>query len=53
LLVGARRGVVPNAPRFSFDVCVEGTPLAGATLEVIDAEATELQLKEIEVDGCV
>ena len=52
LVVGARSGVMADALRFSFDVCIEGTSLAGAALEVIDTEGAELQLKEIEVDAC-
>jgi hydrogenase nickel incorporation protein HypA/HybF len=53
LVVGKQSGVLADALRFSFDVAVEGTPLAGAALEVIDTDGADLCLKEIEVDGCV
>jgi hydrogenase nickel incorporation protein HypA/HybF len=52
LVVGVRSGVVADALRFSFDVAIEHTALAGAVLEVIEVDGAELQLKEIEVDAC-
>jgi hydrogenase nickel incorporation protein HypA/HybF len=52
LVVGSKSGVVAGALRFSFDVAIEGTCLAGAALEVVETDGAELQLKEIEVDGC-
>jgi len=36
LEIGKLSGVVPDALRFCFDVSTEGTPLAGATLEIIE-----------------
>ncbi len=35
LQVGVLAAVVPDALRFSFDVCARGTPMEGATLEII------------------
>ncbi|CAM3780873.1 hydrogenase maturation nickel metallochaperone HypA [Nocardiopsis rhodophaea] len=32
--IGAMSGVVPDAVRFCFDLAAEGTPLAGARLEI-------------------
>lgn len=34
--IGRLSGVVPDSVRFFFGLCAEGTPLAGATLEIID-----------------
>jgi hydrogenase nickel incorporation protein HypA/HybF len=34
LEIGRLSGVVPDAVRFCFDLCAEGTPLAGARLEI-------------------
>jgi hydrogenase nickel incorporation protein HypA/HybF len=36
LLIGKLSGVVPDAVRFCFDVCAEGTALAGARLEIVE-----------------
>jgi hydrogenase nickel incorporation protein HypA/HybF len=36
LLIGKLSGVVPDAVRFCFDVCAQGTPLEGASLEIIE-----------------
>jgi hydrogenase nickel incorporation protein HypA/HybF len=36
LEIGRLAAVMPDAIRFCFDLCAEGTPLEGATLEVID-----------------
>jgi hydrogenase nickel incorporation protein HypA/HybF len=30
--------VLPDAVRFCFDLCCEGTPLAGAALEIVEPE---------------
>lgn len=38
LLVGRLAAVVPDALRFSFDVCARGTPLEGARLEIEPVE---------------
>jgi hydrogenase nickel incorporation protein HypA/HybF len=39
LEIGALTGVVPDALRFSFDLATEGTPLAGADLEITEPAA--------------
>jgi hydrogenase nickel incorporation protein HypA/HybF len=36
LVVGRLSGVFPDALRFCFDICTEGTVLEGAVLEVIE-----------------
>ena len=36
LLIGKLSGVVPDAVRFCFDVCTEGTALAGAVLDIVE-----------------
>jgi hydrogenase nickel incorporation protein HypA/HybF len=36
LEVGRLSGVVADSVRFCFDLCTEGTPLAGASLDIID-----------------
>jgi hydrogenase nickel incorporation protein HypA/HybF len=36
LEVGRLSGVVPDSIRFCFDLCTEGTSLAGARLDIID-----------------
>jgi hydrogenase nickel incorporation protein HypA/HybF len=36
LVIGQLAGVVPDAIRFCFDVCAEGTVLEGAVLEIIE-----------------
>jgi hydrogenase nickel incorporation protein HypA/HybF len=36
LEIGKLSAVLPDAVRFCFDACVEGTPLAGATLEIVE-----------------
>ena len=36
LEVGRLSGVVADSIRFCFDLCIEGTSLAGATLDIID-----------------
>ena len=40
LRVGALSGVVPDALRFAFDVVCNGTPAAGASLEIESVPAT-------------
>ena len=39
LEIGELSGVVPDAIRFCFDVCAQGTPLQGATLEIVSVPA--------------
>jgi hydrogenase nickel incorporation protein HypA/HybF len=36
LEIGKLSGIVPDALRFSFDVCVAGTTLEGALLEIVE-----------------
>ena len=38
LEVGRLSGMFPDAIRFYFDVCSKGTPLKGATLQIVDVE---------------
>ncbi|MBX3207112.1 MAG: hydrogenase maturation nickel metallochaperone HypA [Labilithrix sp.] len=49
LVVGRRSGASPRALRFCFDVCVEGTPLEGAALDIVETAEDELLLEEVEV----
>lgn len=49
LEIGRLAGVAVDALRFSFDVCTAGTPLAGATLDIVVTSGAELRLKEVEV----
>jgi hydrogenase nickel incorporation protein HypA/HybF len=37
--IGRLAGVVPDAVRFCFDLSAQGTPVEGATLEIIDRPA--------------
>jgi hydrogenase nickel incorporation protein HypA/HybF len=34
--IGRLTAVLPDAVRFCFDVCAEGTPVAGAELEIVE-----------------
>ena len=36
LVIGALSGVVPDSVRFCFELATAGTPLAGATLEIVE-----------------
>jgi hydrogenase nickel incorporation protein HypA/HybF len=36
LVIGRLSGVMPDALRFCFDICTEGTVLGGAVLEIIE-----------------
>ncbi len=36
LEIGALAAVLPDAMRFAFEVCREGTPLAGAVLDLVE-----------------
>jgi hydrogenase nickel incorporation protein HypA/HybF len=36
LRIGRLSGVVADSVRFCFDLCAQGTPLEGATLEIVD-----------------
>lgn len=48
--VGRGACTSPHALRFCFDVCTKETPLAEATLEIIDTSGDELRVDEVEVD---
>ena len=37
LVIGRLSGVVPDAVRFCFDVCAQGTSLSGAQLDIVEA----------------
>jgi hydrogenase nickel incorporation protein HypA/HybF len=49
IVVGARACVSSAALRFCFDVCARGTPLEGATLDIVEGVGEELRLREVEV----
>jgi hydrogenase nickel incorporation protein HypA/HybF len=49
LLVGRRACASPHALRFCFQVCARGTPLDGATLEIVETDGDELQVEDVEV----
>jgi hydrogenase nickel incorporation protein HypA/HybF len=36
IVIGKLSTVLPDAVRFAFDLCAEGTPLEGAALEIIE-----------------
>lgn len=38
LEVGRLSGMLPEAIRFCFDICSQGTPLEGASLQIVDVE---------------
>lgn len=40
LKIGKLSAVLPDAVRFCFDLCCEGTPLEGAQLEIIETPGT-------------
>ena len=47
--VGALSGVVPDALTFAFDVAADGSPIAGARLDVEGTPGRELELAALEV----
>ena len=47
--IGELSAVLPDAVRFCFDLCCEGTPLEGAELEIVALSGTELRVREMEV----
>lgn len=51
LEVGKRTCVAPDALRFCFEICSEGTALEGATLEIQAAAGEELSLSQVEIVG--
>ena len=53
LRIGKLSGVYPDAVRFGFDICSEGTRAEGAALEIIETAATakcHACEKEFEID---
>jgi hydrogenase nickel incorporation protein HypA/HybF len=49
LVVGEKAPVSPVALRTCFEVCVAGTVLDGAQLDIVRALGDELRLEEVEV----
>jgi hydrogenase nickel incorporation protein HypA/HybF len=49
LEVGRLAAVMPDALRFSFEVCTDGTRLQGAVLQIDETAGQELRIKEVEV----
>lgn len=49
LEVGRSACASPHALRFCFEICVHGTALEGAALDIVETSGEELRLKEIEV----
>jgi hydrogenase nickel incorporation protein HypA/HybF len=49
LEIGKRAGVMAESVRFCFDICARGTPVEGATLEIVEPAGEELKIKEMEV----
>ena len=52
LEIGRLTAVMPDSIRFCFDICAQGTPLAGAELEIVESAGQELLIKEMEVEEC-
>jgi len=52
LEIGRLTAVMPDSIRFCFDICAQGTPLAGAELEIVESAGQELLIKEMEVEAC-
>lgn len=50
LEIGADAAVMPQAIQFCFDVCAQGTPVEGASLEVVETPGEALRLLEVEID---
>jgi hydrogenase nickel incorporation protein HypA/HybF len=49
LRVGALSGVAPEALSFAFSMATDGSPIAGASLQVEQTEGRELELTALEV----
>lgn len=47
--IGPLSGVVPDALRFAFDVASDGSPIAGASLDIEEVAGTALELKGLEI----
>lgn len=52
LEIGRLTAVMPDSIRFCFDICAQGTPLAGAELEIVESAGQELLIREMEVEAC-
>ena len=50
LEVGRLAAVLPDALRFCFDACANGTLVQGAALDIIETQGEELRVKDMEVD---
>lgn len=49
LEIGQNTCVAPDAVRFAFELCAQGTPVEGATLEIHTPPGEALLLKTMEV----
>ncbi len=49
LHVGRQACASSHALRFCFEVCARGTPLDGATLEIVETDGGEIRIEEVEV----
>ena len=49
LAIGRQMAVMPDAMRFAFEACTQGTPLDGARLEIDETAGHELLIQEVEV----
>ena len=49
LRVGPLSGVVPDALRFAFDVAAHDSPIAGACLDIEEAQGAALEVLALEI----
>jgi len=49
LEIGTLAAIMPDAVRFCFELCADGTALQGATLEIIETAGQELKIRQMEV----
>lgn len=47
--IGRETAVLPDAVRFCFDLCAEGTLVEGAALEIVEMAGAELRVRSVEV----
>lgn len=47
--IGRETAVLPDAVRFCFDFCAEGTAAEGAELEIVELGGDELRVRSVEV----
>ena len=47
--IGRDTAVLPDAVRFCFEFCAEGTPVEGAELEIVELGGDELRVRTVEV----